>query len=64
VSDLPRADIVSLDVQTPDCAVLTYTVHGAPCRIALGINQVEIIRLMSSRVQIAMEAGRQKRGAA
>lgn len=64
MTDIPRADIVSLDVRTPDCAVLTYTVHGATCRIALGINQVEIIRLMAARVHIAMEAGRAKRGAA
>jgi len=64
VTDLPRADIVSFDVHSPDCAVLTYTAHGATCRIALGINQVEIIRLQSARVQIAMEAGRIKRGAA
>jgi hypothetical protein len=50
----PKADIFSLDIDSPDTAILTYTVHGTKCRIVFGESQVVLLAMMAARTRDRM----------
>ena len=58
---LIAAEILSLEIDTPDRAILTFTAQHLTCRLALGPNQVEFLDTTIPRIKIAMEVARQKR---
>lgn len=54
MTDIPRAEIFSFEVETPDLAILTYVVHGAKVRVGVSPRQVELLEIMLPRVRCQM----------